>query len=252
MIRSALSRQRTLYTPLRLQHNVEMLCRRPVQQPVACTSPWLQGAGRASDYRAYQFQARAFHWTPAGAFHDGRVCLYGYMQVVDTKCADVSFAPYPDYLRHLAVLRQVHGSGTSDAGPTNTVGFVESLAPRLTAGPSPIGIAAAPARATTGTDSNAHGPLDAAETEVVGAALLSLITAADALGGNASSANVTERKAPAGLPIIFLGGAANATFTSSLGATRHLVLYHEVRVHCLVALRTDVFQRGAGKSSLAG
>ena len=221
-----------------------------MQQPVACTSPWLQGAGRASDYRAYQFQARAFHWTAAGAFHDGRICLYGYMQVVDTKCADMSLAPYPDYLRHLAVLRQVHGSGTADAGPTNTVGFVEALAPRLTARPSPIGIAAAPADAATGTDSNAHGPLDTSETEEVGAALLSLVTAADALGGKANSADMTERQTPAGPPILFLGGAANVTFTSSLAATRHLVLYHEVGVHS--CLRTDVFQRGANRFSLAG
>ena len=110
------------------------VCRQPVQPPVSCACPWLEGADADSDYRKHQFQARAFHWQRAGKHHDGRICLFAGMQLVDTVCTRASLLPYPDFLRHIEVLNRLGAQfkdsqqqHTGAAHVNNTIGFDSGL-----------------------------------------------------------------------------------------------------------------------------
>jgi hypothetical protein len=212
-----------------------------VQPPVSCACPWLEGAGRASDYRVHAFQARAFRWQRPGSFHDGRVCLYGRMQLVDTKCSGSSLVPYPDYLRHVAVQQRSAGSaGASAASADNTIGFCEALLPAFdSAQPMASGSIAASAGAALGRLPKQSELFDSDLVSGTTAAFLNLLAVAAALPGHHDQPR-DKQQGGHDAPVMYLGVTGASKGAQRLALTHYLWPYYKVPASLEVTLHAQL------------
>jgi hypothetical protein len=215
-------------------------------QPVSCTSPWLEGTHDTSDYARRQFQARAFQWQRIGAFHDGRICLFGRMQVVDHECTGSSFAPFPDFLRHLELLRSVLGPQVAGATAQNTVSLSPGFLPAFNSTMTISLRAAVPLQNVLGGKAAITSMEHASAVTAAVVALLRLLTAAEGLPGAKGGSEALHFPLPgpvppgigakgigagssaAPLPVLFLGMAGDSAGAEKLAVTQYLWPYYKV------------------------
>lgn len=184
--------------------------------PVACTNPWLEH-GRSSDYMTHQFQARAFRWAQPGEYHDGRICLYAGIQHLDAKCSGSAFVPYPDFVRHLAVLNQTGSASAAAAQVDTTLGFETALLPALDSTEAmESGTVSQEVRGIF--QSKAAASKNATAVKAASQAYLALLQAADAMQDRGTHL----------LPVLFFGQTGDSRDAAALALTQHLWPFYKV------------------------